>query len=200
MWSLPVQRPWIGLVRWNPTPPPGAQHGVSIPGLRLAETDALPTELPGAQFKGSALSHFDPFSEEYDNSIILKAPLKTCDLDPVPTSLFTKCVDDLCIFKKSLNDGSVPACFKSALETPSLKKPTFDHNDLKNLAFFFVKKILEKIVLDQLKSHLATNQLLESLQSAHQAEHGTETALLKVMNGVLTDCDSGKVSTVYLTA
>ena len=87
--------------------------------------------------EGSILSHFDPVSEEYVKSIILKAPIKSCDLDPIPTSLFSKCVDDLIpsitsIINKSLIDGSVPACFKSALVTPLLKKPTLDQNDLKN--------------------------------------------------------------------
>ena len=38
---------------------------------------------------------FDPVSEKYVKSIILKAPIKSCDLDPIPTSLFSKCVDDL---------------------------------------------------------------------------------------------------------
>ena len=76
-------------------------------------------------------------SEEYVKSIILKAPIKSCDLDPIPTSLFSECIDDLIpsitsIIKKSLIAGSVPACFKSALLTPLFKKPTLDHNDLKN--------------------------------------------------------------------
>ena len=96
--------------------------------------------------EGSILSPFDPVSEEYVKSIILKAPLKSCDLDPISNSLFSICVDDLIpsitsIINKSLMDGSVPACFKSALVTPLLKKPTLDQNDLKinrpisNLAF-----------------------------------------------------------------
>ena len=40
--------------------------------------------------EGSILSHFDPVSEDYVKSIILKAPLKSCDLDPIPTSFFSK--------------------------------------------------------------------------------------------------------------
>ena len=52
--------------------------------------------------------------------------------------------------------------------------------------------------MDHLKSHLETNQLSESLQSAYRAQHSTETALLKVMNDVLTDFDSGKISLLNL--
>ena len=147
-------------------------------------------------------------SEEYVKSIILKAPIKSCDLDPIPTSLFSKCVDDLIpsitsMVNKSLIDGSVPACFKSALVTPLLKKPTLDHNSLKNYRpvsnLAFLSKILEKIVLDQLISHLETNKLSYILQSAYRAQlHSTETALHKVMNDILTDCDSGNVSLLNL--
>ena len=87
--------------------------------------------------EGSVLSHFDPVPEEYVKSIILKAPIKPCDIDQIPTSLFSKCVDDLIpsitsIINKSLIDGSVPASFKSELVTVLLKKATLDHNDLKN--------------------------------------------------------------------
>ena len=91
---------------------------------------------------------------------------------------------------------------KSALVTPLLKKQTLDHNDLKNYRpvsnSAFLVKILEKIVLDQLRSHLEIIQLSESLQSAYRAQHSTETALLKVMNDILTDCDSGNVSLLNL--
>ena len=101
--------------------------------------------------EGSILSHFDPVSEEYVKSIIFEAPIKSCDLDPIPTSLFSKCVDDLIpsitsIMNKSLIDGSVPACFKSALVTPLLKKPTLDQNGLieelqtRLKLSFFIKK------------------------------------------------------------
>ena len=48
--------------------------------------------------------------------------------------------------------------------------------------------------MDQLRSHLETIELSEILQSAYRAQHSKETALLKVMNDILTDCDSGNVS------
>ena len=76
-------------------------------------------------------------SEQYVKAIILKAPKKFCDLDPILTSLFFKCVDDLIpsitsVINKSLIDGPVPTCFKPAIVTLLLKKPTLDHNELKN--------------------------------------------------------------------
>ena len=52
--------------------------------------------------------------------------------------------------------------------------------------------------MDQLRSILETNKLSEILQSAYRAQHSTETALLKVMNDILTDCDSGNDSLLNL--
>ena len=52
--------------------------------------------------------------------------------------------------------------------------------------------------MDQLRSHVETNKLSEILQSAYRADNSTETALLKVMNDILTDCDSGNVSLLNL--
>ena len=52
--------------------------------------------------------------------------------------------------------------------------------------------------MDQLRSHLETNKLSEILQSAYRAQHSTKTALLKVMNDILNDCDSGNVSLLNL--
>ena len=48
-------------------------------------------------------------------------------------------------------------------------------------------------------SHLETNKLSYILQSAYRAQlHSTETTLHKVMNDILTDCDSGNVSLLNL--
>ena len=38
---------------------------------------------------------FQPVSEEHVRNVILKSALKTCSLDPIPPSLFVKCLDEL---------------------------------------------------------------------------------------------------------
>ena len=54
----------------------------------------------------------------------------------------------------------------------------------------FISKILEKVVLIQLKKHLSGNNLLEN--------HSTETAILSVLDGLLGSADDRLVSLVAL--
>ena len=62
---------------------------------------------------------------------------KSCDLDPIPTSVLYDCLDEIIpivtsVMKKSLSSGIVPDCFKHALVKPLLKKASLDPNCLKH--------------------------------------------------------------------
>ena len=62
----------------------------------------------------------------------------------------------------------------------------------------FVSKILEKVVLIQLKKQLSGNNLLEIFQSTYRQNHSTETAVLSVLDGQLGSADERLVSLVAL--
>ena len=62
----------------------------------------------------------------------------------------------------------------------------------------FISKILEKVVLNQLKNHLSGNNLLEIFQSVYRQNHSTETAILSVLDGLLGSADERLVSLVAL--
>ena len=62
----------------------------------------------------------------------------------------------------------------------------------------FVSKILEKVVLIQLKKQLSGNNLLEIFQSTYRQNHSTEAAVLSVLDGQLGSADERLVSLVAL--
>ena len=62
-----------------------------------------------------------------------------------------------------------------------------------------MSKVLEKVVLAQVFSHLNSHNLISEFQSAYCPGHSTETtALLKVTNDLLTAMDTGMVSMLTL--
>ena len=138
--------------------------------------------------------------------LISQSPTKSCTLDPIPTTLTKQCLHDLAplvtrIVNVSLSTGTVPSGLKQALVTPILRKQCLDANDLRNFRpvsnLPFLSKILEKVVL-QLQSHLCANNLLEIRQSAYRKYHSTETAVLSVLEGLLTKSDEKLVSILAL--
>ena len=128
------------------------------------------THRPFFKFDGPQLSMFEPVTEELICRLISQSPTKSCTLDPIPTTLTKQCLHDLAplvtrIVNVSLAPGTVPSGLKQALVTPILKKQGLDANDLRNFRpvsnLPFVSKILERVVLLQLQSHLCANGLLK---------------------------------------
>ena len=90
----------------------------------LLSTDADPPV--SGSYKNKFVS-FRTMSEEEVLKIIKSTPNKSCDLDPIPTSLVLDCISVLLtpitnIVNYSLQEGSFPSCFKTAHVTPLLKK------------------------------------------------------------------------------
>ena len=86
-------------------------------------------------------------------SIITKYAPKSCDLDPMPTSLLLDCLDVVlssltAIINDLLVSGVFPTFYKSAIVKPLLKKSTLDPSDMKNYRpvsnLSFMSKILAK--------------------------------------------------------
>ena len=62
----------------------------------------------------------------------------------------------------------------------------------------FVSKITERAVFDQVYSHMTDNELFPVLQSAYRKGHSTETALLRVVNDILSNMNKQHVSILVL--
>ena len=62
----------------------------------------------------------------------------------------------------------------------------------------FVSKLVEIMAADQIQSYLNEHDLFPSLQSAYRQHHSTETALLKVKNGILMNMENQQVTLLVL--
>lgn len=131
----------------------------------------------------------------------------TCLLDPIPTSLFKTLygffeTELLNIVNCSLQTGSFPAAFKTAVVKPLLKKSNLDPTILNNYRpvsnLPFLSKILEKLVFIQLNDFLTNNSILEKFQSGFRTNHSTETALLKIVNDFRCSLDFNKLTVLVL--
>ncbi len=153
------------------------------------------------------LKEFQPASPEEIRRIILTAPSKSCELDPLPTPLLKSCIDVLLVpitslVNLSLAEGVFPPLFKNAHVTPIIKKPSLSKEDMKNYRpvsnLSFISKVVEKAVAARIQSHLSSSNLLNPFQSAYRKLHSTETALLRIQNDTLVAMDKGKVTALTL--
>ena len=150
---------------------------------------------------------FESVTDEFVLKIINSASAKSCELDPIPTTLLYDNLDILLptitnIINTSLATGIVPPDLKTAIVKPLLKKPSLDKNLLKNYRpisnLHFLSKILEKVVLHKLLSHLQENNLSNPFQSPYRAGYSTETVLLRIVNDILSALDNDNISVLLL--
>ena len=146
--------------------------------------------------------HFSVVTQEDILDLIIKAPPKSCSLDPIATwllkdarilpvvsSTITKIVNT------SLQSGIFPQSLKVALVRPVLKKSYLDPENLVNYRPIsnipYIGKITEKVVAKQLTDYFQSNCLFDDKQSAYRTGRSTETALLKVKSDIDIAIDQG---------
>ena len=154
-------------------------------------------------FDGDRLFQFSTIDQDRLLDLLAKAPNKSCGLDPAPTWLIKEYAVERApfltvLFNRSIASGIVPQTFKVAEITPILKKASLDatvvlnYCPISNLPFLL--KLLERIIKDQLETHLDAANLLPECQSAYRKSHSTETALLKVTSDTIMAANAGMVT------
>ena len=155
--------------------------------------------LPRTQDLICPMTEFTHLSVGALKQIIMNMPTKTCDLDPIPTSLLKVSNDTvlpalLHIVNLSLVTSLLSQNLKVACIVPRLKRESLDINDLKNYRpisnLSFLSKLLEKCVYGQINEHLLANQLLSQFQSAYRQYYSSKTAMVKVHNDIVQLLDS----------
>ena len=184
---------------------------LSIRSKLAASTPSLSSAAHGNDYTTTlemtdlSFSEFALLTEEDVKKLAL-ACSKSCDLDPLPSSIVSIHLDHLLpVITKTINlslkTGRFANEWKNALVHPLLKKPGLElvnknFRPISNLQF--ISKLTEKAVAIQLQIHMLTDGLFPEMQSAYREHHSTETALLKVKNDILMNMDMGHVTLLVL--
>ena len=166
---------WLGKSRVSPLPTniPAAQLPHSFCDFFTEKIKQIRQTLDNTPFthvptvvpdKAIPLVQFSPVLEKEVHNILKKTAHKTCELDPLPTSLLYENIDLLLpaltnIINRSLLFGEVPSEFKTAVVKPLLRTASLDPTQMKNYHPVSILPFLSKI-LPTISHHLLTNLVL----------------------------------------
>jgi len=147
---------------------------------------------------------FELYNEEDISRITSAAPLKSWELDPIPTDILMQFLPVLVPYitkmcNASLREGLLPNSQRSAIVTPRLRRtvPT-EQLHLTTDQFLTFSSCLKSLNCRQLVAYLDQNGLLPEAQSAYRRGHSTETAVLKVVSDFLLAADRCVVTLLSL--
>ena len=139
-------------------------------------------------------NHFCKLDEEQVLKLIMKTKSKSCELDPIPTTLLKSILPSIlpiitCIINNSLQSLPFLRNWKTAIVTPIIKKKhgmelvKSKYRLISNLSY--ISKLVEKAMLDQINHHCHDHNLLPDYQSAYRENRSRKTVLLKCTNDLL---------------
>jgi len=153
------------------------------------------------------LHSFTPTTPDEVRNLILSAPCSSCPLDVIPTWLLKSCLDSLLIpittlLNLCLSESTFPSSFKHAMVSPLLKRSNLPSDNLANYRpisnLSFLSKLLKRLILKRLLTHLNSFSSFPVFQSGFRKAHSTETSLLRIHNDLLLAMDKRRVSALVL--
>ena len=121
--------------------------------------------------------HAHQISEDSLEKIIMGGNSKSCRLEShayIPPKINTTYSTSCPVYNKSLACGVMPNSFKISTVTPLLKKPCLGVENFKNFlcqTFPYIEKLIEKVAVSQMDTHMTDHNLHEIYQSAQQNLH-----------------------------
>ena len=153
-----------------------------------------------------SFTQFKELSVEDIIKLIKQSPSKSCELDPLLTTILKEALPSIAqLFSTILNESMQTGVFlqdlKEALVKPVLKKVNLDlinknYRPVSNLEF--MGKTIDCAVTSQLIQQIFENNLMEPMQSAYRSGHSTEVALAKVKADLLHAVDHQEVVCLVL--
>ena len=139
------------------------------------------------------LTKFAPVLQSDVKEIVTSAPAKSCELDPITTSLLKMHIEVLAPIICNITNS----IFKTGIFSDELKDalvhPLHKHHslelELKNFRpvsnLSYLGKIIKRLACRQIVQYTNSTGQMEKCQSAYQEYFSTETALLKVKTDIL---------------
>ena len=146
-------------------------------------------------------SAFKPITEEEAAKLIGKMAGKSCELDPLLTTLLKEILPSVIgsltkIINVSLTQGIFTDKWKVAVIRPLIMKLGLDlllsnYRPVLNLSFW--SRLVESAVLQQFNKHCDQNNLIPDYQSAYRVNYSCETALVKIVNDILWSMENKNI-------
>ena len=172
----------------------------------LSETEASDCGVSYELFCGEALYDFELTDIQEIKSIIAEHGVKCSTADILPANLIHENLDLFLplwvdLVNASLKEGSIEG-LKLANINPTIKQYDLDNNLIKSYRpvsnLEFLSKLIERVVLKRLDSHMMKNELKIDNQSGYKKGHSTETLLIKITNDLLIASDKDTASVLLL--
>ncbi|KAI5708382.1 hypothetical protein M8J77_021503 [Diaphorina citri] len=146
-------------------------------------TSLSPPSIPSLEFHELTLSEVCKFLKKGNPS--------SMGYDQIPLNYITRMLDIISpvilhIFNQSISSNTFPSIWKRALirPIPKVKNPT-SASDYRPISLLCsLSKVLERLVHNQVMSHIGQHNLLNPFQSGFRSGHSTCSALLKVTDDI----------------
>ena len=147
---------------------------------------------------------FQPLAEQKMSKTIGKMASKACEIDPIPTKILKRVLPSVIgpitsIVSNSITTGIFAHSWKTAIVHPILKEAGLalqlsNFRPVSNLSF--LSHVVECPVLKQFNKHCKDHDLIPYYQSAYRVYYTCETAIVKIVNDILSAMENQRVTTL----